>query len=104
MSQEHYAKHPNDQPQPEGMQNVRVDGGDSKTPPEERKYVWVKAGYGEGRRAALARAKAQTEVTGSEVPPPVADDESHESGDGPMLDPAQALLVRGSGIDTTIAP
>lgn len=51
--------HRNDALPPEGMQRVRVDGGDSSTPQEDRKYVAVKAGYGVGLRAARALARSK---------------------------------------------
>lgn len=54
-SKTHAERHPNDQPHPEGYQRVRVDGGDAKVPVEDRRYVEVRAGYGEGARAASAR-------------------------------------------------
>lgn len=50
-------KHRNDSPQPSGQQRVRVDGGDSKTPLDEREYVRISAGYGEGKRASNVRRK-----------------------------------------------
>lgn len=43
---------------------VRVDGGDSKTPVDERQYWMVPAGYGEGRRVARVRAAAKAGATG----------------------------------------
>jgi hypothetical protein len=38
---------------------LRVDGGDSKTPLEQRVYVFVKAGYGENARIARTRREYQ---------------------------------------------
>ena len=53
----HYkqTKHTHDVPHPAGMQRVRVDGGGSTTPPIDRRYELVRAGYGEGRRARMVR-------------------------------------------------
>jgi hypothetical protein len=49
--------HKNDEPHPPGMQRVRVDGGDSRTPLEDRVYQLVRAGHGEAARARRARER-----------------------------------------------
>jgi hypothetical protein len=48
-------KHKNDLKPPKGFQYVRVDGYESSTPTDERVYVQVPTGYGEGARAMVAR-------------------------------------------------
>ena len=52
--------HRNDRCMPVGMQRVRTDVGGPSTPGPERTYQVIRAGYGEGKRAARARAAEAT--------------------------------------------
>lgn len=53
----HYERNPNDRKHPAGYVVIRVDGGDSSTPLEDRRYLPVRAGYGQGARCRRARTK-----------------------------------------------
>ena len=59
----HAEQHPNDVRPPEGYVRVRLDGGDSTTPVEERRYALVRAGYGEGARARRQRRRPRIYIS-----------------------------------------
>ncbi len=67
----HFGRNPNDFKPGKGFVAVRIDGGDSKVPSEDRQYTYVRTGFGESARVASALKRAARDNKPLEFDPEV---------------------------------